>query len=423
MKNFFIPEQRRPIVILGAVTETSAKIFVADVVDFSPTLRGCGDYRIQILSSHGYSFHLFTLDNLPTASMREIEILTSHGTRRINIKTNSPDSSSLNFLVGSCNLHTLGLFNNPNKPYRTLNNLIEENSIDFMLHLGDQIYADIPNPFFSPTFKHYANLYFDAWSDCGEANKLLGSVANYMILDDHEIVNNYANKKDKKKYANGIEAYKIFQHSHNPVSMCSKGYHYSFKRGVYPFYVMDTRLERTVKNELMIAENQENQIYKWLIQNIDAPFKFLCTSVPFLTHLVRTDHDSWTSQYFKKQRNRILQFIADHHIRNVVFLSADVHCSMITEGDLFSRSGYAIKIHEIVSSPINQLQLGFPDQFKKCVFEVVGDDTKLYTNIESIFTEASNIIQIELSDMKLKWKLYRTRKANLELEGIIHAII
>lgn len=415
----------RPIVLVGAVTDHSVKIFVAEKLDFVhiPSISGAINYHIRDLSRDGYNIHIFTIDGLYSDRKYIFNIMTSKGTREIKVITDNVWENSINFLVGSCNLHSLGFINNPNKPFETINRIVERQNMDFMLHLGDQIYADIPNPFFRPTFKHYAECYFDAWADSRETNELLCKIPNYMSIDDHEIVDNYANKKDKTKYKKGIEAYGVFQHSHNPVSEFPDAYHYRFNKGIYPFFVMDTRLERNRDRNLMISERQENSLYSWLTANSSSPFKFICTSVPFLSHLHRTEHDKWTSHYFNKQRLRILKFIADRKIKNVIFLSADVHCSMVTSSDIFTEDGNIIKVSEIVSSPINQIQKGFKDEFKHHVIENLDSDIRMYTEIDRIYTEASNVVSISVNNNKLNWRLYRTRKNRLELEGTIHAAI
>ena len=48
------------------------------------------------------------------------------------------------FLLGSCNLHSLGILQNPDKVFRRLGRVADREKVDFMIHCGDQIYYEPP---------------------------------------------------------------------------------------------------------------------------------------------------------------------------------------------------------------------------------------------------------------------------------------
>src|SRR5688572_31649756 len=108
-------------------------------------------------------------------------------------RTAPPEGSEtkLCFIFGSCNLHSLGIVSSPDPAYRRIGEMVQEKKADFMLHCGDQIYYDMPIPDTSPTIDQYRDKYLDAWGDCEPAAQLLTLLPNYMILDDHEIFDDF----------------------------------------------------------------------------------------------------------------------------------------------------------------------------------------------------------------------------------------
>jgi len=417
---------KAPIVIVGDTTDTEAKIFVADPTGQVPVVGTTFyDHKIEHIHRKNTKTHFCVIKITGLSPSRDyrIPILTSHGTTFVEFSTNSK-KTVLKFLLGSCNLHSLGIVNCPDGAYKTLLEMHNTHKFDFMLHVGDQIYADIPLPKFDSSFRHYEDCYFDAWSDCESANKLLSRISNYMILDDHEIVNNYANRDDKHKYADGHEAYDIFQHSHNPHTYPGK-YYYNFSRNGYDFFVMDCRLDRNTAPGLMISEQQESHLFQWL-QSTKSKFKFIVSTIPLLADVKRSEHDKWCSSQYKTQRNKILKFIIDKKIDNVVILSGDVHCSLVSKAEVFSphsTSIPAIRIHEIVSSPLNQIQKGTKDQFN--TFHTISLPNSLVSvDTHSFYGDHSNVCMISINGSELNYKYYRTKDdtKTAKIEGSINAI-
>jgi alkaline phosphatase D len=233
--------------------------------------------------------------------------------------------------------------------------------ISAMLMTGDQVYVDDMN-FLAPDREYQEILakYRSAFSQPHIA-KLISNVPTYMILDDHEIEDNWpANKKngDEYLYKNAMAAYELYQASHSPAHELNalgqithplKRYWYQFDDGDIEWFVTDSRTRRSLSttDRRILDIEQEQALCNWLI-NSPARVKFVVTSVMFYPDRKRLGDDAWKA--FPEQRLRLLETIRTQRIKNVFFVSGDVH------GSLTSRLTHSedpdFEVHTIVSSPL-----------------------------------------------------------------------
>jgi len=224
---------------------------------------------------------------------------------------------------------------------------------------GDQIYADDLN-LFAPDrdYDEFIAKYRAAFS-LPNIRRLMSGTSTYMILDDHEIEDNWpmnAHESDKTLYRNAMATYDIYQASHSPICSTTtsgtidrttlKHYWYQFSDGDIEWFVTDSRTCRNLSNDnrRILDEEQEQALCKWLI-NSPARVKFVVTSVMFYPDRKMNGDDAWMG--FPEQRLRLLEIIRQHRIRNVVFISGDVH------GSLTSRLTHSedpdFEVHTVVS--------------------------------------------------------------------------
>ncbi len=232
---------------------------------------------------------------------------------------------------------------------------------------GDQIYADDLN-LIAPDreYNEIITKYRAAFSQ-PNIKRLMSGTSTYMILDDHEIEDNWpanADTSDKALFQNAMAAYEIYQASHSPAcSLTTNGqvehssfkhYWYQFSDGDIEWFVTDSRTRRNLssENRRILDEEQEQALCKWLIES-PARVKFVVTSVMFYPDRRMNGEDAWMG--FPEQRLRLLETIRRHRIRNVVFISGDVH------GSLTSRLTHSddpdFEVHTIVSSPLSNSKL------------------------------------------------------------------
>lgn len=229
----------------------------------------------------------------------------------------------------------------------------------FFMMVGDQIYADtLPKDIgiaVADTEQEFRARYLGAFG-APNTRKLLQSVPTYMILDDHEIEDNWVQGRlqrvEKRKLFNlAIQAYMSYQWYHGPRNF-GKYLYYSFGVAGFPFFVLDGRTQRIrddVDND--ISDNyllgrpgkgdykgQIDLLVDWLIaqqkDNGDRP-KFIVSASVFVPNEVgtvgsdsnKTQDDGWAA--YPNTRRQLLAAITANNIQNVVFLSGDIHCSNV----------------------------------------------------------------------------------------------
>ncbi|BFT60870.1 alkaline phosphatase D family protein [Pseudomonas moorei] len=272
------------------------------------------------------------------------------------------------YIVGSCRYLriTAGIASAPHvgdRIFASISNLLEqaEPPVSAMLLTGDQIYVDDLN-FVAPDreLKDILHKYRVAFSQPNIAT-LMSGLPTYMILDDHEIEDNWPankNKSDELLYANAMKAYELYQASHSPAhELSSTGqinrelhkYWYQFTEGDIEWFVTDSRTRRNLSaaDRRILDVEQEHALCTWLI-NSPARVKFVVTSVMFYPDCKRSDDDAW--QAFPEQRLRLLETIRTQRIKNVIFVSGDVHGSMTSR--LTHSEDPDFEVHTIVSSPL-----------------------------------------------------------------------
>lgn len=205
---------------------------------------------------------------------------------------------------------------------------------------GDQIYDAVAGaPPAAGSEPRYDSRYQEAWSD-GYFRSFTSQYPTYMILDDHEICNDYPafpdNQHDRTKVCPpgpALKAYADYQDSHNPAHGPG-GLHYSFRAGPVEVFVLDTRTQRTpveadkcpTSTGTMLGEKQKVALRQWLTESSGARFKIVVSAVPFTDQRSPKqmgDCDSWAARPFRAERSELLQ--AFRRAGKVVVVSGDGH--------------------------------------------------------------------------------------------------
>lgn len=248
---------------------------------------------------------------------------------------------------------------------------------EFLLLVGDQVYVDATAGLFDPAtrFDRFMTTYERFHDREGALQDLVRRMAVYMMLDDHEIEDNWepGNRiaDPDSLMTEGRRAYLEFQRRAGPLQVEAEDdcpLWYTFERSGVPFFIADTRTERearsaaTVTQARIMSKRQFGALLDWLRrQDPDVP-KFVASPAILLPrHLRAIQHghaagalrsDSWDG--YPCSLHRILGYIATNRIRNVVFLSGDEHLSCIARATLTDRqSGDAVDIVSIHSSALH----------------------------------------------------------------------
>ncbi|QSQ21422.1 alkaline phosphatase family protein [Pyxidicoccus parkwayensis] len=289
-----------------------------------------------------------------------------------------PGSPELSFVFGSCRSpgpsedEVVGLGNRGDVVFGTVYDQLAGMPTDLLLMVGDQIYADVRRD--ARTFEEYCAAYREAFTQ-PNLRKLMARVPTYMVLDDHEIADNWSMDKlvdpklsDEKRWDNRVrflaamEAYRAYQVVHGPalerrdvpgLTNTLTRYWYDFQVGPARFFVLDTRTERyhLARPPQIIGPPQMEALKQWLMQDAGG-LKFVVSSVPLfpdvrLAGLMEAERkDKWAG--FLLQRQHLLDFIRDNDVRRVVFLSGDIHASLWSE--LRSTSRPDFRLYSVISS-------------------------------------------------------------------------
>jgi len=273
--------------------------------------------------------------------------------------------SQLSFLLGSCRYP--GILWQEREADQIFGPMLREaqragDPARFALMVGDQIYADLLNRMLpigrADTFQEFQERYHTAFGSMS-MRRLLRHLPTYMILDDHEIEDNWtqdriARQAGRELFLNAIRAYLSYQWSHGPRTYGGRLY-YCFECDGYSFFVPDTRTQRYVDdienslddNHLLgrpsLDPNEPSQLdhlLGWLSEQQEsrgAAPKFVVSSSVFVPNSVlsakgvrhKLKDDSWPA--FPTTRKALLDHIVQKRIQNVVYLSGDIHCSNVSE--------------------------------------------------------------------------------------------
>ncbi len=333
------------------------------------------------------------------------------------------------------------------------NEIDEEDAVTrpaFMIHAGDQIYFDIDFPARGAEKEHYRRNYRQAWFEDDSTAQVLRRLPNYMILDDHEVLDNFGTDPDdtqRNHLEPALDAYDEYVSARQPQRRPGPGqsrhwYHkgYTFEHGDTGFFVLDTRTKRSVERGHMIDPAQLAHLDKWL--RGEEPYRayklrFVVSSVPFVAQLRpagfdadgerRQDKraDTWSGHDWQGQRERIISLIYQVGVERLVFLVGDRHCAYHATMQIGPPSRRLV-VHELAGGPINQLHFARRDDFyaqyrgtcrkHPCPEENGTDQPLPWTSRLEAFHEAAPALlrisvtpQSESAPPEVGWRVERTR--------------
>lgn len=320
------------------------------------------------------------------------------------------DEESISFAVGG-DVGGQGYCKKPDIGYY-LFSVIKGYEPDFFVASGDMIYADDTCPESGPTnIKGWKNIpglfpsildYTVDWKNVSEVysvykghwgyNKadehyqnLYGNIPVYSQPDDHEVADNYDGNSEfyKEPYQNrsgfknlveeGLRAF----FNYSPIESLKEEpnrIYRSFNWGTYlDIFLLDSHQYRTpgsieessTTNKTILGKSQ----LEWLknsIKNSQAIWKVIFNDVPVTiphcfyyeqSNTTRCDNwatDNKTSSTFTREREDFMSYLDKNDLKNVVFITTDVHYPSIVFVDHdFDGDGEALKFHEFTSGPLS----------------------------------------------------------------------
>lgn len=265
------------------------------------------------------------------------------------------DQEPVSFLFGSCCYRFTGLDHQveddrADRVFAVMADQARERPTDFVLYAGDQVYADATwRVGAASSQQQYFDLYRQSFGQ-PHIRRLMAHHNHHMILDDHEIENNWPARANPdlwtSKYPAAMKAYQIYQASHSPaVPLNAEGRRldrdperlwYSYRWGGADFFLMDLRTERALSRwpwqRNIMSREQEAAVVAWLNDGPDR-IKCLVSSVPLLPEQrwPFRGEDSWEG--FRAQRQRLIDAMRASRARRLLVLSGDVHASLYARLD------------------------------------------------------------------------------------------
>jgi len=264
------------------------------------------------------------------------------------------DAPDFSFLMGSGAYINEAKYDRPGKPYGgeyEIYNAMADEKSEFMIWLGDNIYLREPD---WNSWTGIIHRYTQA-RQTPEMREFMASTHNYAILDDHDFGPNDSDRSFWNKNQT-LKAFELFWANPSYGVGEIKGAVTSFEYTDCEFFLLDNRNYRTPNRRKTGEKTQmgEQQL-QWLFDNLSstyAQFKFVVMGGQLLS--TSETYESYSNYGFHEERQRIIDFIYAEEIKNVVFLTGDVHFSEVS---VLREEGKPI-IWDITSSPLNS---GFND--------------------------------------------------------------
>lgn len=262
----------------------------------------------------------------------------------------APDFS---FLTGSCAYFNESLFDRPGKPYGGDSSIFEtmaKSGADFNIWLGDNWYTR------EVDYNTVWGLNYRASHDRAipVLQQFMASMPQYSIWDDHDFGPNDAGKN----YLLKDDSRRIFMnYSCNPAyGEDGKGIYSLYSYSDVDFFLTDDRYFRAdnhLPDSLHGQANAEKTYFgraqmEWLKNALlysHATFKIIVTGSQVLNPLNTFE----CMQQYKGEYQELMNFLSDHQIPGVVFLTGDRHHSEVIE---LKRPNGLYPLYDITSSPL-----------------------------------------------------------------------
>ncbi|MBI1192303.1 MAG: hypothetical protein GC205_03915 [Bacteroidetes bacterium] len=344
--------------MLGHVTAQSARVWMlvrkTDRIDLTISYEATAtavqqrSWDTDTMFDHGaYHILLHTFSGLEPATDYALRINLDGEPAGVQPFRTFPAEKGFDFsfLTGSCAMRPPQAFRAfyPG-PQEAIYPVMQAMPTDFMLWLGDNIYyllkhMNVPEQMLEIRIKQ---------AQVPEIDDFLRSRPMYSIWDDHDFGPNNA----KGNFA--LKDTALFIHTHfwaNPANGIpgTKGTFSQFSLSDADFFLLDNRFHSTPyghPNPQMIGPEQMAWLKAELL-NSSGTFRFIAVGSQALNLLDKGE--SW--HRYPQERQEILDFIAEHTIKNVVFLTGDRHHTelqrVILPGDLI--------VYDFTCSPLTSV--------------------------------------------------------------------
>ena len=378
--------------MVGHVTSTSATIWAHGgpnarmVLRWSPQAGspvGESSTAMQVDPAAHHSGR-FVIDDLQPATAYQY-VLTIGGTSRMIVggrfTTAPPEGRPARFkiAVSSCIRHE--------KNHSSFTHMLERRP-SFQILLGDNVYADTTDH--AELFKAHL-----AERRVPEFAAVIQDIPTYATWDDHDFAGNNSDGTAPGK-EQSLEAFKQLWANPGAGTDEVPGVFYRFRWADVDFFVLDGRYHRspnTAPNDdkkRMLGDGQ----FRWLAEGLkasDATFKVIAQG----SVLSLDETDGWLT--FDFARERIFRLIADHRIAGVLWVSGDLHRSLVVVHPKAQTGFY--DLYEVISSGIAYRNIR---SFATLEFDTTLDDPSVRIRIINGDDTVADQRTLKLSQLQIE---------------------
>lgn len=228
-------------------------------------------------------------------------------------------------LTGSCAYINQPEHDRPGTPYGGEYQIfthMASHRADLMVWLGDNVYLREPDW----NSKTGIQARYTHSRSNPEMQAFLASTHHYAIWDDHDYG---PNDSDRGFYHKDLtlQTFKDFWANPGYGTSEMEGAITSFQWADADFFLLDNRWYRDPDNTLKVGKTiLGKEQLQWLLDNLitsTATFKIVAMGGQFLTTSRR--YETYHNNGYEEERQLIIDFIHKHAIKNVIFLTGDVH--------------------------------------------------------------------------------------------------
>lgn len=303
----------------------------------------------------GFTAHLLA-DEVEPGKVYEYELYINKKKVKLNYPTEfqtqklwqwRTDPPDFKMALGSCFFVSEKKYDRPGKPYGGDYHIfksIHKMRPDVMLWLGDNTYLREVDWYTRTGFLHR----YTHTRSLAELQPLLASTHHYAIWDDHDFG---PNDSDRSFVHKGLakEIFKSFWANPSYGLEGKEGITTMFKFADMDFFMLDNRTFRNPNwrksgEQVLLGKDQ----MEWLIDALvasRAPFKFVCIGGQVLN--TRKKYESYIN-LCPDERTYMLDRINEEGIKNVIFLTGDVHHAEMSKMELPNGS----MVYDLTVSPL-----------------------------------------------------------------------
>ncbi|MCM3569037.1 glycerophosphodiester phosphodiesterase family protein [Neobacillus mesonae] len=256
-------------------------------------------------------------------------------------------------------------------PYKSFEAMSALNP-DFFLFSGDTIYADSPTPAVpnppSQKVEDFWAKYKEIRTDKG-FRSLLQKTGTYAIWDDHEVTNDFSGPSQPLT-PTGLRAFENYWPISDERSDADKLYHKYSWGNTMDMVILNNRGYRSPNtqadgpNKTMLGNEQVEWLKQQLLES-DAKVKLVASSVPISIPTGKAlARDGWANGNnvnpndptgFETEFKEISDFIVKNKIKNVFFVTTDVHFAEVIKYD--ANQDGKTDYNELISGPIGAVKI------------------------------------------------------------------